>query len=371
MKAIILAAGHGTRIKPLSDYTPKCLLPVLGRPLIDNILLYLKQYGVNEIAINTHHLAQKMTEYFQGGSKYGMQVFLSHEPRILGTGGGLGNLRDFILSKGDPNRVAPTYFIVHNGDTLTNLDLSPALEFHKEKNATVTLVLQDHPPLNSISFSSDGRVLDIAQARTPTLVGAGQSSKHEARNTKEYAFTGISIMHPRIFDLLPQEEFANLTDIFRRLILKGELYGTISKSHFWQEIGTVSDYLQVHRVLLVEKVSVLQKRDLQKDALFVGEGSRISEKSYLKGFISIGKDCTIREGVTLENCVVWDGVSLTGAERFTDSVVGKEITVTILPGGSDRKFYRIREILRAAAPIKDELKRALDVRINAAARKTL
>ncbi|MCH7760384.1 nucleotidyltransferase family protein, partial [candidate division TA06 bacterium] len=128
MKAIILAAGFGKRIMPLSDYIPKCLLPIVGRPLVDNIILYLKKFGVNEVAINTHHLAQKMIDYFQEGSKYGMKITLSHEPRILGTGGGIGNLRNFLAGE--------EFFIVHNGDTLTNLDLSPALELHKKKDAT-------------------------------------------------------------------------------------------------------------------------------------------------------------------------------------------------------------------------------------------
>ena len=309
MKAVILSAGFGTRIRPLSDHLPKVLLPLLGRPLIDNILLYLRKFGVNEVALNTHHLAKEISGYLKSGAKYRLKITLSHEPRILGSGGGIGNLRDFLI---DPPTAED--FIIHNGDTLTNLDLSPALEFHKQKDATATLILQDWPPLNIVTLSTDGRIQEIGKPRDST---------RSSQISHNFSFAGISIMNNRIFDYFLREGYENLSDIFRRLIQRGELFGILSSGHYWREIGTLSEYLTVHRDLLVERTPVLMDSELPSSSVYVGQGSKVSRMAQFKGFVSIGKGCIIEDGASLEDCVVWNEVNLQSTERGKNTVFGK------------------------------------------------
>lgn len=323
MKAVILSAGFGTRIKPLSDYTPKCLLPILGRPLIDNIILYLKQYGVKEIYINTHHLSDQIARYFNKKIKYGVKISLSHETRILGTGGGIGNLRNILKNEES--------FIVHNGDTLTNLDLQPALELHKKKDATLTLILRDYPPLNKFFLSSDGRILGF------------QSERRSSIGIPLLSFTGISIMSSRILKDLPRGKPSDLKGAFSKLIPRGELFGVLSFEGYWHEIGTLSDYLQVHQDLLWKRIPCLQSMKLPPKSIFVGRDSRVSKKADLRGFISIGKDCRVESGSQLEDCILMDGVTVKRRERALSTIFGKGWQVSHFSGGSDRKFYRVFE----------------------------
>jgi NDP-sugar pyrophosphorylase family protein len=309
MKAVILSAGYGTRIRPLTNYFPKILLPILGRPLIDNILLYLRKFGVNEVVLNTHHLAKEISDYLESGTKYKLKISLSHESQILGIGGGIGNLRSFLI-----NPPTAENFIVHNGDTLTNLDLSPALELHNKMNATATLILHDYPPLNIVSLFLDGRILDI---------GKPQDNTSSSQIIHNYAFTGISIMNQRIFEYLPGNNYGKITDVFKELIKRKELFGYLSSDQYWREIGTVPDYLDVHRDLLVERTPVLMESDLPAFSIYIGQGSRVSRMARLSGFVSIGRDCIIEDGVSLEDCVVWDGVKLSGEEKGKDTVFGQ------------------------------------------------
>jgi NDP-sugar pyrophosphorylase family protein len=311
MKAIVLSAGFGTRIRPLSNHLPKILLPILGRPLIDNILLYLRKFGVNEVALNTHHLARVISDYLKNGVKYKLKISLSHESQILGTGGGIGNLRDFLITP----PVAEN-FIVHNGDTLTNLDLSPALDLHNKTNATATLILHNYPSLNMIEISSDGRILDIGKLQP-------KDSTRLAQIDHNYAYTGVSIMNQRIFEYLPGNDYGNLTDVFRELIKRKELFGYLTSNHYWREIGTAFDYLKAHRDILVERTQVLMESELPPFSIFTGQGSRISRTAQLKGFVSIGRDCIIEDGVSLEDSVVWDDVILSENEKGKDTVFGK------------------------------------------------
>ena len=147
MKAMILAAGLGTRLQPLTLKTPKPLLPVANRPVIDRSLEYLKHFGVTHVIVNAHHLHEMVISYFGDGSQSDPKVQVRVEPVILGTGGGIKNSEDFFDE---------TPFLVMNGDILTDIDLASAMEAHQKEGNLVTMILHDHPPFNQVSMDPQG-----------------------------------------------------------------------------------------------------------------------------------------------------------------------------------------------------------------------
>lgn len=309
MKAIILCAGLGTRLKPLTDVLPKPLIPVLGRPIVENIILSLKHCGVSKIAINTHHFTEKLVAYLRDGRGFGVKIHYSHEVEVLGTGGGIGNLREFL--KDD-------LFIVHNGDVLTSLDFIPAIGAHVNTGATVTLLLYDFPPINTVTLASTGEI-----------VGINDSIKKSTAGLKKLTFTGISVMDHRIMEFLPKGHRGSIIDVYVKLINlgNGSIRGYIINDPYLRHIGTISEYFKVHQEILVEKRRFLWNMPSTPKPFYIDEGSVIEEGVSLKGFVSVGRDCVIKKGAFLENCVIWDDVVIKGGERLRNAIRGQGVEV--------------------------------------------
>ena len=155
MKAMILAAGPGTRLRPLTLNRPKALVPVGNRPMIDRIIEYLKKQGASEIVVNAHHHHGQVVKYLDEGRPFGIHMEIRVEPEILGTGGGIKNTEAFWNH-------AP--FIVINGDILTDIDLAPAIEAHKKAGSPATLILHHCEPFNQVQVDNRAKILDISEA---------------------------------------------------------------------------------------------------------------------------------------------------------------------------------------------------------------
>ncbi len=314
MKAVILCAGYGNRLKPLTNILPKPLFPILGHPLLDNIIFHLKKFGVNEICINTHWLAEKITHHIGDGSKFGVKTNILYEPKILGVGGGIGNMRDFLQDE--------ELFIVHNSDILTNLDIKSAIDFHRKEHSIVTLILHDYKIFNNVTISAGCKILDISN----TLKVETDSNPALTK----LAFTGVAIMSPEIFNFLSYKKPMSIIDAYIELIKSraGSLKGYISKTHYWKDIGLLENYLGAHHDILVEQINALSERNvgaycntpLSKN-IYIGENSTVSPFANLTGFVSIGKNCTIEEGTQLENCVIWDNVIVNKGEIAKNKVL--------------------------------------------------
>ena len=197
MKAIILAAGFGTRLMPYTRDTPKPLFTIAGRTSLDWMIQRIAGAGATAIIINTHHLNTAIETYI-AGQDYGIPVETCYEPDILGTGGALKNVADFWDDQP---------FIVANSDIFTDIDIAAAYRFHQKHNSLVTLVLTNDPEFNSVSVHSDGTVADFntTDSHIPT-----------------WTFTGIHIIDPVVLDLIPAGHFSNIIDIYRELMLQGK-----------------------------------------------------------------------------------------------------------------------------------------------------
>ncbi|MFZ5568920.1 MAG: sugar phosphate nucleotidyltransferase [Thermodesulfobacteriota bacterium] len=226
MKALLLAAGFGTRLLPYTSHTPKPLFPIAGRPLMDHIIRQLEAAGCHAILINTHHLHQRVEE-FVSRQAYRIPVFTRFEPEILGTGGAIKNAADFWDS--DP-------FLVVNSDIVTDIDFREVYEFHCRHPHPVTMVLHDYREFNQVSMNPDGMVVAFHEK-------AGES---DTGPSTRLAFTGIQVIDPEILEYIPEKTFRNSIDVYRQVIQNGRgVKACVVKNHHWCDIGTVESYRRI------------------------------------------------------------------------------------------------------------------------------
>jgi mannose-1-phosphate guanylyltransferase len=288
MKAMILAAGLGTRLRPFSLLRPKPLFPVLDKPLILHTIRQLHEYGITEIAVNCHHLKQQVFSLLRELPG----IYLQQEEKILGTGGGLRKARDFFGS--DP-------VLIINGDIFHTINIASVITSHLESGAAATLVLHDLPRFNSVTVGKDDNILGF---------GKGQHTG------KLLAFTGIHVLDPALLAVIPEDTFANIIDCYRYWIDKGtRIAGLEMKNHYWTDMGTPQDYLGLHAYLLSKENSGTANN------FYLGKDVSIADDVILDDWVSIGSRCSIGRGVSLKRVVVWDGVRVKDGARFSDAIV--------------------------------------------------
>lgn len=231
MRAMILAAGLGVRLRPLTDRTPKPLLPITGRPLLVWNLLLLKRHGITDILINLHHLGDQIVQAIGDGTRFGLRVAYSHEPELQGTGGGIRQAAPF-LNDGP--------FLVLNGDTLSACDLTGLIAAHRAGKALATLALREDPEAarwGPVTVDAGARILQINGA--PPL----QTGDPPGR---PYMFAGIHVMEPAVLDAIPPGP-GSIIDVYHALIGKGLVLRGWRMSGYWSDIGTRERYEQAER----------------------------------------------------------------------------------------------------------------------------
>jgi mannose-1-phosphate guanylyltransferase len=295
MKAAVLAAGLGTRLRPLTDICPKPLMPVLNQPLLGLVLAQLEAAGCFQVAVNTHHLADAVHDFLRS-EPWSFLLSVSFEAEILGTGGGIKQLGEIL-------RDGP--FLAMNGDILTDLDLGEMYRAHRP-GTLGTLVLHDCPPYNNVWVAA-GAVVSIGAAPPG---GAGSP----------LAYTGIQVVDPKMLQYLPPAgQRYDLVKAWREALAGGErlAYHEVS-GHFWQDIGTPENYLAAHQRLLQGESAKLARYFPGLTDPLIGPGARIGAGVKFSGPVCLGADVEIGEGAALKNTVVWDraviapGVELEG-----------------------------------------------------------
>jgi NDP-sugar pyrophosphorylase family protein len=310
MKAMILAAGLGTRLRPLSDLRPKALMPVANRPTLAWNIEYLIRHGVTEIVVNVHHHTEQMLSFLQS-SHFQARIEIRVETDILGTGGGIRNTIGFWDH--EP-------FVVMNGDILTDTDLTAALEQHKKTRALATLILHDHPPFNKIRIDATGRITDIPRAYGP----------------EGLAFTGIHILEPDILPHIP-EGFSDIVDCYRRLMNEGRsILSYVSRGHGWHDIGSLPDYLRANRALAPELFTV-------------GPGCRIHPAVKFMDWAVIGANCHLEKGAEISRSVLWDGVRVAEERKVADCVVTPE-GIFLADGSEKTRLFPLLHALLMPGP---------------------
>jgi NDP-sugar pyrophosphorylase family protein len=235
MKAMVLAAGMGTRLRPLTDDRPKALVEVAGHPMLEIVLRRLKGAGVREVIINTHHFAAMISEYLAVNRNFGMRIEISHEDELLDSGGGLKKAAWFFLEKDsrDP-------FILHNVDVMSNIDLDRMLRFHVAHDALATLAVQDRTTSRPLLFDANGQLRGRASSRARSAEDGNPAPGRPAAETavEELAFAGIHILSPRIFQKIEEEGAFSIISTYVRLAARGErIKGFRADQYYWRDLG--------------------------------------------------------------------------------------------------------------------------------------
>lgn len=288
MRAMILAAGYGTRLWPLTIDRAKPAIPFMGRPLVGYVAEYLARYGFRDVVVNLHHRPESVREALGDGSRFGARFHYVEEPSILGTGGAIENAR--VLLDTDA-------FVVVNGKIATDIDLSAALETHRRERALATLVLQTNPARERYS---------VVNARDGLVTGfGGYPTSDNAGEDAPLMFTGIQVLDRRIFEYIPrgdqgQAVFSHtVTDVYLPAIERGERVAAHVAEGYWYELSTVRRYLDT-------SVELLKKEGRGVEA---GEGSKIDAYA------------------SVEESVLWEDVHVEGSARVRRSVLGAGVRV--------------------------------------------
>lgn len=235
MKAMILAAGLGTRLRPLTDTRPKALVEVAGRTLLEITLTRLSSFGVRDVIINVHHFADMILDYLKVRNNFGLHIEISREERLLETGGGLKKASWFFLQD---SAHAQEPFILHNVDVISTVDLSRMLDFQAEKQALATLAVQRRKSSRQLLFDSDLRLCGRQILQEQEIV---RPSPHP----QPFAFSGIHIISPRLFPLMQEEGAFSIINTYLNLSARGEnIVAFPADNAYWRDLGRPADLVQ-------------------------------------------------------------------------------------------------------------------------------
>ena len=230
MKAMILAAGLGTRLRPLTDNRPKALVEIAGRTLLEITLSRLRTFGVREVIINVHHFASMILEYLKTNADFGMRIEISREEALLDTGGGLKRAAYFFLE--DPNR-SEEPFILHNVDVISTIDLRRMVQFHAENQALATLAVQEREATRYLLFDEQ---LQLCGRRS----GSDHNSEfvRSSQRVQPLAFSGIHVISPRLFALMiEQGVFSIITSYLHLAAQEEKILAFRADEYYWRDLG--------------------------------------------------------------------------------------------------------------------------------------
>jgi len=233
MKAMILAAGLGTRLRPLTDDRPKALVEVAGRTLLEITLARLRTFGISDVIINVHYLADMILEYLQKNDNFGMRIEVSREDVLLDTGGGLKKAAHFFREESEP-------FILHNVDVISTIDLGRMVQFHIENQALATLAVQDRKTSRYLLFDEERQLCGrrSGSAEKTELVRSSQA-------VQALAFSGIHVISPRILSMMSEEGAFSIIQSYLRLAAQGEkILGFRADEYYWRDLGRPENVVQ-------------------------------------------------------------------------------------------------------------------------------
>ncbi|MCC5666766.1 NDP-sugar synthase [Nostoc sp. CHAB 5784] len=338
MKAMILAAGKGTRVRPITYTIPKPMIPILQKPVMEFLLELLRRHGFDQIMVNVSHLAEEIENYFRDGQRFGVQIAYSFEGKIddngklegeaIGSAGGMRRIQDFSPFFDDT-------FVVLCGDALIDLDLTAAVKWHRARGSIATIITKSVP---KEEVSSYGVVVTDEEGRVKAF--QEKPSTEEALSTN--INTGIYIFEPEVFNYIPSGvEYDIGGQLFPKLVeIKAPFYA-IPMDFEWVDIGKVPDYWRAIRGVLLGEIKNVQipghevapgiytglnvavnwdKVDIT-GPVYIGGMTRIEDGAKIVGPAMIGPNCWICSGATVENSVIFEWSRLGPGVRLVDKLV--------------------------------------------------
>jgi NDP-sugar pyrophosphorylase family protein len=295
IRAFVLGAGLGTRLKTLTERRPKPLIPIYGKPLITFAFDQLITAGAREIVVNTHHCHEAYAKSFPEAVYGGARLIFEHEPVLLETAGGIKNVETYMA--GEP-------FVVYNGDVLTNVPLEKALAHHRASGNEVTMVLRSRGEPLHVALDG-GRVVDIA-GRLGVTTG------------QRCLFTGIYVVEPAFLKRIPERTKISVIPLFMEMIKQGgKLGGLVLDEGNWWDLGTREKYMEVHSALATGDFF----GDGREWRVPLEAGARVAADARLKGFISVETGAVIESGAEVTDCILWEGARVSAGSILNRCIV--------------------------------------------------
>ncbi|GAX34922.1 sugar phosphate nucleotidyltransferase [Nodularia sp. NIES-3585] len=338
MRAVLMAGGSGTRLRPLTCDLPKPMVPILNRPIAEHIINLLKRHQITEVIATLHYLPDVLRDYFQDGSDFGVQMtYAVEEDQPLGTAGCVKNIEELLDET----------FLVISGDSITDFDLTGAIAFHKQKQAKATLVLTRVP--NPVEF---GVVITDEQGHINRFLEKPSSSEIFSDTVN----TGIYILEPEVLDYLPSNTESDFSkDLFPLMLEKGEaLYGYIAKG-YWCDVGHLDAYREAQYDALDRKVKLdFAYKEVSPD-LWIGQNTFIAPTATIETPAVIGDNCRIGARVQIEGgTIIGDNVTI-GADAnlkrpilWNGSIIGDEAHLSACVISRGTRVDRRAHVLEAA-----------------------
>lgn len=313
MKAMVLGAGLGSRLDPLTRSVPKPMVPVVGKPVLGHILDHLRQIGVRDVVVNAQYLHDVLAAKIGDGSAYGVNVTLAIENELCGDAGGLKRVQSFFDDgSGDP-------FLVIGGDDLTDIDLEALVEFHVSRNAVATMPVK--------------RVTDTSQFGIAVVDENGLVQRFQEKPKPEEAFsnlanTGMYVFSPEVFNHIPSGEFYGVgNNVLPALLQAGMRVAAMETDRYWMDVGNVAVYRQAQRDVIDGLVHVeLPVGAIRIDNNIICSGSRI--EGTVEDQSVIGHNVIIESGATVRNSILWDGAFVASGTTLENCIVGEGVTVS-------------------------------------------
>jgi mannose-1-phosphate guanylyltransferase / phosphomannomutase len=328
LKAVILAGGEGTRLRPITFLNPKPMLPLVNRPFMENFVLWLKSHNVRDIIFSAGYLSEVFKNYFGDGSKFGLKITFVKEERPLGTCGGVKNTEKYLENDS---------FLVFNGDILSSLDLTDMIAFHKRKKADVTISVtstEDPSSYGLVPVDGKGRITEFLEKPEGDEFVTNQIN------------AGIYIMEPHVLKLVPEgKNYSFERQLFPHLLEKNyRIFGYVFNS-YWLDVGTPRKYLMANRDVLYKKIKFkFSGREVMKDVyaetgseysesnfvsgpVVIGSGTKIKKNAKIMPLTVIGNDCTISEGTEIYESVIFNNCKIGKKCRIKKAIISNNVNV--------------------------------------------
>lgn len=336
MKAVVMAGGEGSRLRPLTSGRPKPLVPVVGRPVMEHILRLLRHHGITDVVVTLQYLGSSIRDYFGDGAEWGMDITYVVEDAPLGTAGSVRNARHYLDDT----------FVVISGDALTDVDLTAAIAAHRQHGAQATIVL--HPVSNPLEYGVVITNPDGSVARFLEKPSWGEVFSDQVN-------TGIYVLEPAVLELVAADRPVDWSaDVFPRMLRQGNpLFGQVVDG-YWCDIGNIPSYYQANWDALDGKVAVEIGgrregdvwlgddveigQDVQlKGPVFLGQECKIKAGTFLNGPVIVGKFTVVDEGTKISNSIIWSYSYIGERSRLRQAIVCKHATIkngTLLEEGA-------------------------------------
>ena len=318
MKAVVMAGGEGTRLRPLTSSRPKPLVPILNKPCMQHTIELLKRYGITDIVVTLYYLADEIEGYFGDGSELGVNLIYTVEDTPLGTAGSVKKAEEYL--KDDT-------FIIVSGDALTDLDVEKALAFHKEKQSVATLVLQhvDNPLEFGVVITDDnGRIRRFLEKPSWGEVFSDTVN------------TGMYILEPSIFEYMQHDKNYDWSqDIFPQILAEEKpMFGYVL-GEYWTDVGSLQQYRQAQYEMLGGMTKLPIEGQREGGDIWIGTGTEIDPNARIIGPVCIGKNCRIKAGAHIgpdtvigDNCLIEEGATLQRAIVWDSNYIGARSRLT-------------------------------------------